>query len=59
LLGSGALDSTRRPLSPELIAQADLMLARVGATRKGFDVRAQDDVLLRGWKVRPVGANGD
>jgi hypothetical protein len=49
LLGSGALDPTRRPLTPELIAEAELMLARVGATRKDFDIRAQDDVLLRGW----------
>jgi hypothetical protein len=35
------------------------MLARTGATKEDFSVRAQDGIVLKGWKVRPVSANGD
>src|SRR5262249_62351072 len=59
LLSGGVLHPTRRPLTPELIVEADRILAGVGTTREDFDVRVQDGVLRRGWKVRPVGPNGD
>ncbi len=59
LLGSGILHPARRLLTPELIAQADDMFKRVGATREEFHVRAPDGVLLRGWKVRSPARNGD
>lgn len=59
LLGSGILRPARRLLTPELIAQADDMFKRVGATREEFNVRAPDGVLLRGWKVRPRSPSGD
>jgi alpha-beta hydrolase superfamily lysophospholipase len=54
LLGGGVLHPAVRPLTPQLIAEADRMLERVGATREEFDVRAPDGILLRGWKVRPA-----
>ena len=59
LLGNGVVHPVRRPLAPELIAEADRGFERVGATRGDFDVRAPDGVLLRGWKVRPRSPNGD
>lgn len=59
LLGGGMLHPMRRPLTPELIAEADRMFQRVGATRVDLDVRAPDGIPLRGWKVRPASANGD
>src|SRR2546425_5258330 len=40
LLGGGVLHPAVRPLTPQLIAEADRMLERVGATREEFDVRA-------------------
>jgi hypothetical protein len=58
LLGSDVLHPARRPLPPELIAEADRML-RALAPRAKISMSAQDDILLRGWKVRPAGANGD
>lgn len=54
LLGGGVLHPVVRPLTPQLIVEADRMLERVGATREEFDVRAPDGILLRGWKVRPT-----
>ncbi len=59
LLGSGILHPVRRPLTPELIAQADQVFMRLGATREEFDVQAPDGILLRGWKVRAPPPNGD
>jgi alpha-beta hydrolase superfamily lysophospholipase len=59
LMDSGVVHPVRRPLAPELIAQADRGFECVGATREDFDVCAPDGVLLRGWKVRPRSPNGD
>ena len=44
----------RRPLSVELIAEADQMFRRDHAERTSFEVRAQDGILLRGWLVQPT-----
>lgn len=52
------LHPVRRPLTPDLIQQADASFAQRGVRRETFDVRASDGVLLRGWKVRPVQPNG-
>jgi len=52
------LHPIRRPLTPDLVAEADVSFADVGAHREEFDVRAADGVLLRGWKVRPANPNG-
>jgi len=59
LLASGFLHPMKRPLTAELIAQADEALARVGGPREDFEVRAPDGVVLRGWKVRPPQPNED
>jgi hypothetical protein len=58
LMGPAFLHPIRRPLTPELIHEADAAFLTVGAHRENFDVRAPDGVLLRGWKVRPPKANG-
>lgn len=52
------LHPIRRPLTPDLVVEADVSFAEVGAHREECDVRAPDGVLLRGWKVRPTNPNG-
>ena len=47
-----------RPLTPDLVQQADAGLAQIGAQREPFDVRAPDGALLRGWKVCAPQPNG-
>jgi hypothetical protein len=41
------------------MALADQVLADTHSTKEDFDVRAQDGIALRGWKMRPPEANGD
>jgi len=53
------LHPIRRPLTPDLIQQADASFAQAGTHKEAFDVRAGDGVLLRGWKVRAAQPNGD
>jgi uncharacterized protein len=52
------LHPVRRPLTPDLVQQADASFATVQAHREEMDVRAPDGVLLRGWKVRSPRPNG-
>ena len=52
------LHLTRRALSPDLVGEADAAFAQVSGRREDFDVRASDDVLLHGWKVRASDPNG-
>jgi len=52
------LHPIRRPLTPDLVVEADVSFAEIRAHREDFDVRAPDGVLLRGWKVRPARPNG-
>lgn len=52
------LHPVRRPLTPDLIREADASFAHAGAHREDFDVHASDGVLLRGWKVRAAQPNG-
>jgi uncharacterized protein len=59
MLGRGVLHPMVRPLTPSSIRATERVLETVGATPEGFTVTAPDGVLLRGWKVRPPGANGD
>jgi uncharacterized protein len=47
-----SLHPARRPLSAELIAEADQEFQHDRAERTMFDVRAQDGILLRGWLVQ-------
>jgi uncharacterized protein len=44
--------------NPERDAAIAAMLARTGATKEDFAVRASDGVTLRGWKVRAHEPNG-
>ena len=47
-----------RPLTSDLVKEADAGFAQIGAHREAFDVRAPDGVLLHGWKVRSPQPNG-
>jgi len=58
LVAPSFLHPIRRPLTPDLIQQADASFAQIGVQRETFDVRALDDILLRGWKVRAAHPNG-
>lgn len=58
-LGPWILRPMRKPLNPALVTKADAIFARDGVKREEFDVRAQDGVMLRGWKVRARTPNGD
>lgn len=51
------LHPIRRPLSADLIRDADATFAQIGAHREDFDVRASDGALLHGWKVRAANSN--
>jgi hypothetical protein len=52
------LHPQRRPLTPDLIREADASFAHVGARREDFTVRASDGAILRGWKVHAANPNG-
>jgi len=56
-IGPGVLHPMR--LNPERLEQNAQMLARTGATKEDFTVRASDGVELRGWKVHAPAPNGD
>jgi uncharacterized protein len=57
LIGPGLLHPMN--LNPDRAEQTAQMLARTGATKEDFIVRATDGAELRGWKVRPAVPNGD
>jgi uncharacterized protein len=57
--GPWILRPARRPLSPELIAEAANAFGAVGGTVEDFDVRATDGAILRAWIGWPSSANGD
>jgi len=57
LIGPGLLHPMN--LNPDRIAQTNAMLARTGATKEDFAVRAPDGAELRGWKIKPPAPNGD
>jgi len=58
LVAPNFLHPIRRPLTPDLVQQADDSFVQIGALREPFDVRAPDGILLRGWKVRAAQPNG-
>lgn len=58
-IGLSILRPARRPLTPDLISQAEKIFRDAGASRRNFDVRASDGAVLRGWIVQPSTANGD
>lgn len=47
-----------RPLTPDLVQQADASFTQIGVHREPFDVRGPDGTSLRGWKVRAANPNG-
>ncbi len=57
ILGPGILHPMN--LNPARAAETAQMLARTGATKEDFNVRAPDGMELRGWKVRAAAPNGD
>ena len=52
LVAPSFLHPIRRPLTPDLVQQARISFAQVGAQPEELDVRAPDGILLHGWKVR-------
>jgi uncharacterized protein len=46
-------------LNPDRREETSAMLARTGAMKQDFEVRATDGVTLKGWKVSPPRPNGD
>lgn len=58
LVAPSFLRPLRRPLTPDLVEQADASFAQIGVHREPFDVRAPDGILLHGWKVGAAQPNG-
>ena len=58
LVAPSFLHPVRRPLTPELVREADASFAQSRAHREDFNVTAADGAELRGWKVRPQEPNG-
>jgi hypothetical protein len=54
----GFLHPEKRALTSDMVHDADVTFAQIGAHREEFDVRAPDGVMLRGWKVRAAKPNG-
>jgi len=59
VLGPTVLHPFRRRLTVRQTAQADQAFQGLNATREDFIVRADDGILLSGWKIRPAHPNGD
>ena len=54
----GFLHPEKRPLTPDMLRDADVTFGQIGARREELDVRAPDGATLRGWKVRAAKPNG-
>jgi hypothetical protein len=54
----GFLHPEKRALTADMVRDADITFAQIGAKREEFDVRAPDGTMLRGWKVRAAKPNG-
>jgi len=59
ILAPFILHPIRRELTAAQVAEADRVFARESARRVDFSVTAQDEVTLRGWKVRAAHPSGD
>jgi len=57
LVAPNFLHPLKRPLTPDLVRDADVSFAQAGAQRENFQVTATDGAILRGWKVRPQHPN--
>jgi len=56
-IGSGILHPAN--LNPMRMEETKRMLAGTGSTKEDFNVRAQDGIILKGWRIRPQSPNGD
>jgi pimeloyl-ACP methyl ester carboxylesterase len=54
----GFLHPEKRAFTADMVRDADVTFAQIGARREDFDVRTPDGVTLRGWKVRTAKPNG-
>lgn len=54
----GFLHPLRRDFTSDMVRDADVTFAQIGALREDFNVSAPDGVDLRGWKVRAAKPNG-
>ena len=54
----GFLHPLKRAFTPDMVRDADVTFAQIGAQREAFDVRAPGGEMLRGWKVRAARPNG-
>lgn len=54
----GFLHPQKRAFTADMVRDAGVTFAQIGALRQDFDVVAPDRTLLRGWKVRPAKPNG-
>jgi uncharacterized protein len=54
----GFLHPEKRALTSDMVRDADITFAQIGAHREEFDLRAPDGVMLRGWKVGAAKPNG-
>ena len=58
LVAPSFLHPVRRPLTPDLVREADASFAQSRSRREEFSLIAPDGAELRGWKVRPENPNG-
>src|SRR5215510_5598880 len=54
----GFLHPQKRELTEDMVRDAGVTFAQIGARYEEFDVRAADGIILRGWKVRAAKPNG-
>jgi pimeloyl-ACP methyl ester carboxylesterase len=58
LVAPSFLHPIRRPLTQNLVLQADVSFAQISVRREPFDVRGPDGILLHGWKIGAAQPNG-
>jgi alpha-beta hydrolase superfamily lysophospholipase len=58
-IAPNVLHPYRAPLDAQRLAWTSQMLTDSHASREEFVVRASDNILLRGWKIRSATPNGD
>jgi uncharacterized protein len=58
LVAPSFLHPMRRPLTRDLLQQAEVSFQQIGVQGQPFDIRARDGIVLRGWKVAAREPNG-
>lgn len=54
----GFLHPQKRAFTPDMVRDADVTFAQIGAKREDFDLRAPDGAMLHGWKILASKPNG-